>query len=101
MTQKATLSKEEVLHLAKLARLTLSDEEVELNSAQLTETIDFIQNLNELDTTHVKPTNSVVDLSNVTFDDGKKNERALTAEEVFSNESNGKENAFIVGRIMQ
>lgn len=95
------LSKEEVLHLAKLAGLILTEEEVEKNSVQLAETIDYIKNLDELDTKDVKPTNSVVDLSNVTFEDGKKNERALHAEEVFSNGKNGKENSFIVNRIMQ
>ncbi len=96
-----TLSKEEVLHLAKLAGLTLTKEEVEKNAAQLAETIEYIKNLDELDTKNVKPTNSVVNLSNVTFPDGATNERALSPEEVFSNGANGKENAFIVGRIMQ
>ena len=66
------LSKDEVLHLAKLAGLTLSEEEIEKNAGQLAETIEYIKNLDELDTAKVKPTNSVVDLSNVTFEDGSK-----------------------------
>lgn len=96
-----TLTREEVLHLAKLAGLILTDSEIEKNAAQLAETIDYIQNLDELDTEKVKPTNSVVDLSNVTFEDGEKNTRALTATEVFSNGKDIKDNAFVVGRIME
>jgi aspartyl-tRNA(Asn)/glutamyl-tRNA(Gln) amidotransferase subunit C len=96
-----TLTREEVLHLAKLAGLILTDSEIAKNAAQLAETIDYIQNLDELNTEKVKPTNSVVDLSNVTFEDGEKNTRALTAKEVFSNGKDVKDNAFVVGRIME
>jgi len=94
------LSKDEVLHLAKLAGLTLTEAEIEKNAAQLAETIDYIKNLDELNTDGVAPTNSVVDLSNVTFEDGEKNTRALSPEEAFSNGKNVKDNAFVVGRIM-
>ena len=94
------LSKDEVLHLAKLAGLTLTDAEVEKNGAQLAETIEYIKNLDKLNTDGVAPTNSVVDLSNVTFEDGEKNTRALNPEEAFSNGKNVKDNAFVVGRIM-
>ena len=100
MSDTKKLSKEEVLHLAKLAGLTLTEAEIEKNAAQLAETIDYIKNLDELDTEGVAPTNSVVDLSNVTFEDGEKNTRALNPKEVFSNGKNVKDNAFVVGRIM-
>lgn len=94
------LSHDEVLHLAKLAGLILTAAEIEKNAAQLSETIEYIKNLDELNTEGVKPTNSVVDLSNVTFEDGEKNERALSAKEAFLNAKNIKGNAFVVGRIM-
>ena len=97
---KNKLTKEEVLHLAKRAGLTLTDEEIEKNAVQLAETIEYIKNLDELDTKDIEPTNSVVDLSNVTFEDGAKNERALNPNEAFSNGKHVKENAFVVGRIM-
>jgi aspartyl-tRNA(Asn)/glutamyl-tRNA(Gln) amidotransferase subunit C len=97
-TQK--LSKDEVLHLAKLAGLHLTDAEIEKNSAQLSETIDYIKNLEELDTEGVAPTNSVVNLSNVTFEDGTKNTRGLTQGEATTNGKNVKENAFAVDRMM-
>ncbi len=94
------ISKDEVLHLAKLAGLTLSNEEIEKYAVQFGQTLDYVQNLNELNTDNVEPTNSVVNLSNVTFEDGTKNDRQFTADEAFSNGKNVKENAFVVERIM-
>jgi len=94
------ISKDEVLHLAKLAGLTLTDEEIEKYAAQFGQTLDYVQNLNELNTDGVEPTNSVVNLSNVTFEDGEKNDRQFTADEAFKNGKNVKENAFVVERIM-
>jgi len=100
MSTKKVLSKAEVLHLAKLAGLELTEGEIEKNSAQLAETIDYIKNLDELNTEGIEPTNSVVDLSNVTFEDGEKNTRALDVEQAFGNGKNVKDNAFVVDRIM-
>ncbi|MFH0772860.1 MAG: Asp-tRNA(Asn)/Glu-tRNA(Gln) amidotransferase subunit GatC [bacterium] len=97
---KNILSKEEVLHLAKLAGLTLSDIEIEKNSLQLGETIDYIKNLDELNTDGILPTNSVVDLSNVTFEDGTQNKRALSQKEATANGKNVHKNAFAVDRMM-
>lgn len=94
------LSKEEVLHLAKLAGLSLSEEEIEKNSAQLAETIEYIKNLDELDTKGIMPTNSVVDLSSVTFEDGTENKRGLTQSEAVSNGKQVIGNAFMVDKIM-
>lgn len=94
------LSKEEVLHLAKLAGLTLTEAEIEKNTTQLGETIDYIKNLDELDTTKVQPTNSVVNLSNVTFEDGTENKRGLSQSQATANGKNMHGDAFAVGRMM-
>lgn len=100
MSDTKKLSKEEVLHLAKLAGLTLSEEEVNKNSEQLAETIEYIKNLDELDTNTVKPTNSVVDLSNVSFVDGTENTRGFTQSEAVANGKQVIANAFMVDKIM-
>ena len=100
MTKKI-LSKEEILHLAKLANLTLTDEEIVKYQAQFGETIDYIKNLDELDTKDIPPTNSVVDLKNVTFEDGIQNKISLTSKEAMQNAKKIKGNEFIVERIMQ
>lgn len=51
----ATISPEQVRHVAKLARLTLSDEEVERFAAQLTAVTDHFAQLSEVDVEGVEP----------------------------------------------
>jgi aspartyl-tRNA(Asn)/glutamyl-tRNA(Gln) amidotransferase subunit C len=96
-----TLSKDEILHLARLAKLELTEDEIEKYREQLGETIEYVKNLDELDTKNTPPTNSVVDLKNVTFEDGAENTQGLTVKEALSNSSKTKNNEFTVDRIMQ
>ncbi|HEX5039907.1 MAG TPA: Asp-tRNA(Asn)/Glu-tRNA(Gln) amidotransferase subunit GatC [Candidatus Limnocylindria bacterium] len=65
----ASISRDDVLHVARLARLHLSDEEVDLMQAQLSNILDAIQTLRDVDTSHVGPTASVIRLENVMRDD--------------------------------
>jgi len=83
MSRTQALSKDEILHLAKLAKLNLTDKEIEKYQAQLGETIEYVKNLDELNTEKALPTNSVVDLKNITFSDGDKNERNLKIDKLF------------------
>lgn len=94
------LSREEILHLAKLAKLQLTEEEILTYQKQIGETIDFIKNLDELNTENIEPTNSVVDLKNVTFEDSTINKRELTNQAALSNAKKTKKGEFKVGRIM-
>lgn len=59
------LTKDEVRHIAHLARLRLSDEEVEKFSVQLTGILAWIEMLNEVDTSDVVETSQVTGLQNV------------------------------------
>ena len=63
------LTKDEVKHVALLSRLDLSDEMVETMAAQLSQVLDYIAKLNELDTTAVEPMSHPGALSNVLRDD--------------------------------
>lgn len=58
------LTKEEVRHIAHLARLRLSEEEVEKFSSQLTGILGWIEMLNEVDTEGVEETAQVAGLQN-------------------------------------
>lgn len=75
---KTKLSKEEILHLSKLANLNLSNEEIKKIQRQLTETLDYIKNLKELKTDKVDPTHHTVNSINVFFEDGQNNSRGLS-----------------------
>ena len=59
------LSREEVQHIANLARLALSDEEQALYQEQLSAILEHFEQLGELDTEAIPPTATVLSLRNV------------------------------------
>ena len=59
----------DVNHVAKLANLTLSEEEKKKFEKQLEETVEYIKGLDEVDTKDVEPTSQVTGLENVTRED--------------------------------
>ena len=59
------IGREQVLHVARLARLRLSEEEVERMSSELSTILDHIEKINELDLDDVEPTSHVVEVENV------------------------------------
>jgi len=65
----ASISRDDVLHVARLARLHLSDEEVDRLQAQLSNILAAIETLRDVDTSHVGPTASVIRLENVMRED--------------------------------
>ncbi|MFA4920230.1 MAG: Asp-tRNA(Asn)/Glu-tRNA(Gln) amidotransferase subunit GatC [Thermodesulfovibrionales bacterium] len=58
-----------VEHIARLARLSVSEEEKQLFGPQLNNILGYMEKLNELDTKDVGPTSHVLSLSNVMRDD--------------------------------
>jgi aspartyl-tRNA(Asn)/glutamyl-tRNA(Gln) amidotransferase subunit C len=59
------LERPQVLHVARLARLELSDDDVERMAGELSKVLDHIEKIRELDLVGVPPTSHVVDVSNV------------------------------------
>ena len=59
------IDREQVLHVARLARLRLSEEEVERMSGELSSILDHIEKIGELDLDEVEPTSHVVQVENV------------------------------------
>ena len=66
---KDKLSKEEIEHIAKLANLQLSEKEVERFSTQLSETISYVEKLDELPSEKVEPTSQTTGLKSVFRED--------------------------------
>jgi len=58
------LDREQVLHVARLARLDMSDDEVEQMSVELSKVLDHIEKIRELDLEGVPPTSHVIDVVN-------------------------------------
>jgi aspartyl-tRNA(Asn)/glutamyl-tRNA(Gln) amidotransferase subunit C len=57
------LSTEEVQHIADLARLKLTEAEMQRYAKQLSDILDYVEHLEELNTDHIPPTASVLDMS--------------------------------------
>lgn len=67
------LTTEEVKHIAKLARLGLTDEEIEKFSTQLSDILNHAKMLDEVNTDNVEPIAQITGLKNVLFEDSEKN----------------------------
>ena len=65
----AAISRDDVLHVAHLARLHLTEDEVDRMQAQLSNILEAIETLRDVDTSQVGPTASVIQLENVMRDD--------------------------------
>jgi aspartyl-tRNA(Asn)/glutamyl-tRNA(Gln) amidotransferase subunit C len=63
------ITKQEVEHVARLARLEFSEQEKEKLTDQLSNILTYVEKLNELDTSGVEPTAHVLDINNVMRDD--------------------------------
>lgn len=59
------LDREQVLHVARLARLHLDDAEVQRMSSELSKVLDHVERIRELDLEDVPPTSHVVDIAGV------------------------------------
>ena len=59
----------DVEHVAKLARLELTEEEKELYTKQLGDVLKYVEQMNEVDTSNVKPMTQVIDFCNVMRED--------------------------------
>ncbi len=59
------LSRDEVIYIAGLARLTLSEEEIALYAKQLSDILGYIDQLKELNVDEVEPMSHVLDIVNV------------------------------------
>ena len=64
-TFQRMIGRDQVLHVAKLARLRLSEDEIEKMSSELSTILDHIEKIEELELDDVEPTSHVVTLENV------------------------------------
>jgi len=77
------ISRDEVLHVARLARLALTDEEIERLGAQLNAILEAVGKVAELDLEGVEPTAHPLELVNVWADDEPR--PSLPVEEALAN----------------
>ena len=95
----ADLSREEVEHVAQLARMALPDEELERVGKELNRILEHFNRLQELDTDDVEPTSHVLPMTNV-FREDQVGE-SLPLEDVMANAPERSDEFFRVPRIVE
>ena len=93
------LTREEVLHIARLARVALTEEEINRMSDQLSKLLDHFEVLQKVDTTDIPPTAQSVDLQSVMRNDDVK--PSLSADEVLANAPRREDNCFRVRPVLE
>lgn len=94
-----SISSEEVSHIAHLARLELSHDEVPRYAEQLSKILDYVEQLKQLNTEGVEPTSHALDVNNVFREDVV--QHRLTEQQVFQNAPEREDHYFKVPQIME
>jgi aspartyl-tRNA(Asn)/glutamyl-tRNA(Gln) amidotransferase subunit C len=89
----------DVAHVAKLARLNLTDEETKLFQAQLGRVLEYAEKLREVDTSGVEAAAHAVPVTNVFREDEPRS--WLSAEEALSNAPRQANGLFIVTKVVE
>lgn len=95
----AKITREEVEHVARLARLELTEEEKERMTAQLDAILAYIHKLNQLDTSGVQPTTTVIPMISVMRQDEVR--PSLKLEDALANAPDRQDAFFRVPRIIE
>lgn len=93
------LSKDQVKHIAKLANLKLTPAEINKFRKQLSEVLEYVEQLNKLKTKKVEPTSQVTGLENVFREDEPR--PSISQKEVLSGAKKTKKGMFKVKAIFE
>ena len=93
------INENDIQKVAKLARLELSGEESEEFSRQLNDIIEYVEKINELDTSGVKPADHIIELSNVFREDTV--QKSIDASEIEKMAPSFRNGHIVVPRIIE
>jgi len=93
------LTREDVLHIALLARLSMTDTEVERFREQLSTILENFEKLQQVDTTNILPTAQPITLQNVVSDDEVAD--SLPQSQILANAPRKEENFFRVRAVLE
>ena len=93
------INRDTVKYTANLARIELSDEELEHFTGQLDRILAYVDKLNTLNVTDLKPTSHVLNMKNVYREDIVK--KSLPASEAIKNAQSKENNLFKVPKIIE
>lgn len=93
------LSREEVLHIARLARIDLTEEEIDRFSEQLSNILENFEILQQVDTEGVSPTSQAVELQSIMREDEVR--PSFTPDEILANAPNREADCFRVRAVLE
>ncbi len=93
------LSKDEIYYIAKLSRLKLNENEVSEFTSQINSILDYMQKLNELDTTGIEPDSHAFKVVNVFRDD--KIKESFPNDVIIKNAPEQEDNCYKVPKIIE
>jgi len=99
MVTVMAITRSQVEHVAKLARLTLSEAEIEAFTPQMSRILEHVESLSKLDTSNVPPTYHAVQLQNVLREDEP--QTSLDRETVLSQAPDSEAGCFKVPKITE
>lgn len=94
-----SISREDVEHIAKLAKLDLTEAEKDSMEDQLGAILEYMEKLDELDTDDVEPLSHVMELTNVFREDTAG--ESLERETALANAPESKDGFFIVPKVIE
>jgi len=93
------LTREQVAHIAELARLSLTDQEVALYQEQLSAVLEYAERLQALDTETIPPTATVLPVRNVMRADESR--PAMAREDILANAPETQDGCFRVQAVLE
>ena len=93
-----TITKDDVMYVANLARLTLDESSVDKFAGQMSKILEYVDTLNQVDTTGVAPTANAVSLNNAFRED--ENKPHLDSDKALANAPNKEDGFFIVPKVI-
>ncbi|MBW1739807.1 MAG: Asp-tRNA(Asn)/Glu-tRNA(Gln) amidotransferase subunit GatC [Deltaproteobacteria bacterium] len=92
------ITKEEVVHVAKLARLNLDEDAIALYTKQLGDILTYMEALNRVDTEDVRPTSHAIFINNAFREDEVK--PSMPVERALANAPESEDGGFIVPKVI-
>ena len=93
------ISKQQVKYIANLARLKITEKEKDLFASQLSNILEYIDKLNQLDTSGIEPTSHIIPINNIFREDVVK--VSLAVEEIVRCAPTSKMSFFEVPKVVE
>jgi aspartyl-tRNA(Asn)/glutamyl-tRNA(Gln) amidotransferase subunit C len=94
-----TITKDDIVHVAELARLHLDERAVELYTHQLGDVLTYVETLNSIDTEGVPPTSHAIFINNAFREDEV--QPSMPVEQVLENAPRAEDGGFVVPKVIR